>query len=127
MDHEGVAKEWFQYAYTDLEAAKFLLTMRPAPLEIICYHCQQSSEKYLKGFIALNGSNIQKTHDLVSLNKMCENHHSKFAEILNDCINLTDYGIQTRYPFELDINENDVLLAIKSAENIQKFIKRIIE
>jgi HEPN domain-containing protein len=55
MDHKQIAQEWFHYANADLEAAKFLQTMRPMPLEIICYHCQQSSEKYLKGFIALNG------------------------------------------------------------------------
>lgn len=31
----------------DLEAAKFLTNMHPQPLEIICYHCQQSAEKIL--------------------------------------------------------------------------------
>ncbi|WP_282433370.1 HEPN domain-containing protein [Desulfosporosinus sp. FKA] len=41
-------------AETGLQSALFLLNMHPAPLEIICYHCQQSAEKYLKGYIALN-------------------------------------------------------------------------
>jgi HEPN domain-containing protein len=49
MDYKTVSEEWFQYADSDFEAAKFLQSMRPVPLEIICYHCQQSGEKYLKG------------------------------------------------------------------------------
>ncbi len=36
-----------------------------------------------------------------------------------DCIQLTDYGVQARYPFNLGINELDMLLAIKNAERIQ--------
>jgi HEPN domain-containing protein len=29
--------------------------MHPTPVEVICYHCQQSAEKYLKGYIVLHG------------------------------------------------------------------------
>lgn len=127
MDHKTVAEEWFQFANSDFEAAKYLQSMRPVPLEIICYHCQQSIEKYLKGFIAYNGGEIQKTHDLITLNKICTRYNEKFTEITGDCINLTDYGIQTRYPFELEINEEDMNSAIQSAARIQKFVMRFIK
>ncbi len=50
-----------------------------------------------------------------------------FSEITDDCLNLTDYGVQTRYPFELEIHENDMVLAIKSAEKIQMFVKHAIK
>ncbi|WP_200800676.1 HEPN domain-containing protein [Carboxydothermus pertinax] len=46
-----------------MSVAKYLMNMIPKPSNIICYHCQQSAEKYLKGFIALNGGQILKTHD----------------------------------------------------------------
>jgi len=36
----------------DLGTAEYLQNMSPLPLEIICYHCQQSAEKYLKGYLA---------------------------------------------------------------------------
>jgi len=48
MDNRQFAKEWFDIAETDLSSAHHLITMRPRPIEIICYHCQQSAEKYLK-------------------------------------------------------------------------------
>lgn len=126
MDHNKIAREWFHYADTDLMAAKYLRTMMPTPIEIICYHCQQSSEKYLKGYLALNGSTIQKTHDLTILNKLCQNFYPEFAKVMSDCVNLTDFGIQTRYPFELDVDDEDVLLAIESAENIKQFVLEIL-
>ncbi len=59
MDNEAVAKEWYKFADMDLAAAEFLKTMVPTtPIEIICYHCQQAAEKYLKGFLASCGEAI---------------------------------------------------------------------
>lgn len=34
----GWSSEWLDFAYMDLSAAEHLLTMRPLPVEIICYH-----------------------------------------------------------------------------------------
>ncbi len=67
MDNTDIAKEWFKMAETDLSSAKFLQKMQPVPVEIICYHCQQSVEKYLKRFLALKGEEINRTHDLILL------------------------------------------------------------
>ena len=39
--------DWFIFADTDLALANHALLMHPQPLEAICYHCQQSVEKYL--------------------------------------------------------------------------------
>ena len=124
MKNLDIANEWFKMAEIDFETAKFLLNMKPAPLEIICYHCQQCAEKYLKGFIALNGGQITKTHDLVMLNKICLPYNSIFKEIENECIELTDYGVQMRYPFHLEVEDNDVQDAIKSTQKIIELIKK---
>ena len=51
MVNINIANEWFDIAEKGLSSAKFLLDMHPIPLEIICYHCQQSSEKFFKGFL----------------------------------------------------------------------------
>lgn len=85
MNNNILAREWFNFAEADLQSALFLLNMRPAPLEIICYHCQQSAEKYLKGFIALNGGELLKTHDLIILYKKCCIYDPKLSNLLDDC------------------------------------------
>ena len=109
----------------DLLSAKFLTNMHPIPIEIICYHCQQSAEKYLKGYIALNGSSVAKTHDLVILNKSCKNYNTDFNTIDTECIELVIYGVQARYPYELEVNNDDMQFAIECAEIIEKLIEKI--
>jgi len=122
MDNIQIATEWFDVAEMDIASAKYLQNMHPLPIEIICYHCQQSSEKYLKGFLALNGHEIQKTHDLVLLNKLCFKYNDSFESIEEECLRLTDYGVNIRYPYPMDLNLADMKLAIKDAEKIKNSI-----
>ena len=127
MDNKDVAKEWFRVAETDLASAEFLQGMRPIPLEIICYHCQQSAEKHLKGFLALKGEAIEKIHDLVRLNKICQKYDKDFESIEEDRLMLTDYAVNVRYPFPMDVNEADMHLALKSAHKIRDFVSEKVE
>ena len=124
MDNKDIAKEWFEFAKRDLESALFLLKMYPLPLEIICYHCQQSAEKYLKGYIILQGGKPIKTHDLIMLNNMCCKHDMSFVDIEDDCVDLVSYGVQVRYPYEMMIEERDMKEAIESAKRIMAFIEQ---
>ena len=87
MSNRELAQEWFKVADMDLTSAAYLQGMRPIPVEIICYHCQQSAEKFLKGYLAFCGEPIRKTHDLVQLNKLCQIHDGEFREIENECLN----------------------------------------
>ena len=127
MDNKDVAEEWFKVAETDLASAEFLQGMRPIPIEVICYHCQQTAEKHLKGFLALKGEAIEKIHDLVRLNKMCRKYAKDFETVEEDCIMLTDYAVNVRYPFPMDVNEADMHLALKSARKIRDFISGKVE
>ena len=127
MDNKDVAKEWFKVAETDLASAEFLQDMRPVPIEVICYHCQQTAEKHLKGFLALKVEAIEKIHDLVRLNKMYCKYVKDFETIEEDCLMLTDYAVNVRYPFPMDVNEADMHLALKSAHKIRDFVSKKVE
>ena len=49
---DKVFHEWLSFAETDLGVARHLYeSYHPKPLEIICYHCQQSAEKAIKAVI----------------------------------------------------------------------------
>lgn len=69
------------------------------------------------------GNNIQRTHDLILLNKKCINLDLDFKLIQEQCIELIPYGISVRYPYQLEVSEEDMMLAIKSSEEILKFIE----
>lgn len=122
MVNKDVAIEWFKIAEADLSSAEYLQDMKPIPVEIICYHCQQSAEKYLKGYLALVGEEIVRTHDLVRLNKSCADHDEEFSILENDCRMINDYAVTTRYPFQVDIGESDMSLALQGALSIKQFV-----
>jgi HEPN domain-containing protein len=127
VNNTDIAKEWFNFGLSDYQVASYLMNMKPKPIEIICYHCQQCVEKLLKGCIALNGGEILKTHDLIALNKICIEYNFNFKDIKNECIDLTDYGVQVRYPFNVDLIETDAKIALEDTNKVIDFVKNIID
>ena len=122
MDKEYVY-EWFQFAEMDLTTAEHLSSnMRPQPLEIICYHCQQAAEKYLKGFLFYHGIiEPPKTHNLNLLMDMCLDYGERFIEVEQACSVLSRYGVQPRYPREISVTECDTQKALEYARQIRDF------
>jgi len=127
MDNKKFSEEWFLIADADLGSAAFLQNMKPIPIEIICYHCQQSAEKFLKGFLASMGVEIAKTHDLPQLNIMCKALDEEFTQIEGQCLRLTDFGVMVRYPYPIDINFTDMEIALRDANEIKRFVSDKIE
>ena len=122
MDKNSVVKAWFDFANNDLTAAKYLLGLHPLKLEIICYHCQQSAEKILKGFLIDKNNDPPKTHDLRLLWRMCVEISDGFDEIEEACVRLTAYAVQPRYPMEIELSESDMQQAINDADRIMSFV-----
>lgn len=112
---------WFDFADSDLEAAEHLLTLYRPRLEIICYHCQQSAEKYLKGYLLYKGIFPPKSHDLDILCRKCYEFDATFQDILEACVVLSDYGVQPRYPNEMLIEEHHMKKALEYAKEIRGF------
>lgn len=121
-DKISIVKEWLDFASRDINSAKYLLDMRPVPLEIVCYHCEQAAEKALKGYLIYQNVEPPRTHVLQLLCKMCTDTDENFKEISESCGNLTLYGVQPRYPFEIDITENDMKKAIVDADHVMEFV-----
>lgn len=109
----------------DLKSAEYLLSMHPVPVEVICYHCQQAAEKYLKGYLVLNGMNPPKIHDLDELCKHCLELSNIFNNIADQCSDLTAYGVQPRYPMEPMLEEQDMQQALNSAKTVRDLILKI--
>ncbi len=127
MNDKDIVQEWVLFAEMDLNTAKHLnKTMFPQPLAIICYHCQQAVEKYLKGALILFGVEIRKTHDLGILAEELNNYISVDDKYIDYCYDLTTYGVKTRYPQELQIEVYHKDLALKEAEEVCNWLSNII-
>jgi len=125
MDKTAV-HEWVAYSDMDLSSAKYLCDMNPKPLEIICYHCQQSAEKVLKAYWIYKNINPPRTHDLELLRAECECHDDSFTKLHDACMRLNGYSTQSRYPSGIDLVEADMAAAVKDSEKINEFVKKRI-
>src|SRR5215471_1222342 len=115
---------WLQKAENDISSALHLAeNMHPAPAEIICFHCQQAAEKYLKAFLVYNDQEPPKTHDLIELARLCNNFDSDFSVIIPKCEYLLPFATQTRYPSKLELEEEDMKRALVYAQAIIEFVK----
>lgn len=127
MERDALVKEWFRYARMDIASAKVLMeTMYPAPLEIICYHCQQTAEKVLKGLLVTVDDNVEKTHDLVRLLNKLGEYRSIPDEIYDVAENLTQFAIRVRYPQECVVDVQQTMNAIAQAEKVKAWAEEQI-
>ena len=117
--------EWVRFAQMDYTAANDMSILHhPVPLEIVCYHCQQSAEKILKAYLIARSEPLSKTHDLNLLLNICVGYDETFDKYAAACITLTSYAVLTRYPVGEDaITEHDMKTALINAYEILEFSK----
>ena len=127
MSEHDIVAEWIQTAYDDYDSAKYLFD-RPhrKPLEIICYHCQQSAEKSLKAFLCANNVDIPKTHDTGILNQHCSEIDDKFSNFQKLCEELTIYATETRYPIRIEIDEATAERLLQQVLEIYDFVADLV-
>lgn len=128
MKNRKLIQEWTDFARMDYLTAKHLYEyMYPKPLEIICYHCQQSIEKLLKGVLLSKGVTIKKTHDLGLLAETLQEYVAVDEKFLEMCDNLTPYGVKIRYPQELYIEAYQVEKALRETQTLYEWLMELIE
>jgi HEPN domain-containing protein len=100
MDRAEELRQWFFLADEDLRAAELLSKHYPPPDSIICFLCQQSAEKHLKGFLFENNAEPPKIHDLIELLERCKQISPEFSAMNLPCSFLNQYSVTPRYPRE---------------------------
>ena len=124
MDKQAELQQWIEIADNDFNLAEFSAkNMWPAPHAIICFHCQQAAEKYLKWFLVLHDIEPPRIHDLEELEKLCESIQPQFSVIYEKCSVLSGYAVQNRYPNEMRVEKHDMDKALEYAKEIRDFIR----
>ena len=125
---EGESAIWFQFAEMDFQTAIHLYeNMYPPPREIICFHCQQAVEKFLKGLLIFFGQEIIKTHDLTLLVNLLEDFIDLSEEEKMICARLTLFAVETRYPHELAIEDYHLTRTVEETKIVFNRLKNILE
>ncbi|MFZ6019152.1 MAG: HEPN domain-containing protein [Chloroflexota bacterium] len=114
---------WARLAEDDWHLAVSLLRRKKLPIQGICFHAQQSAEKYLKAVLVSRRVYFPKTHDLVFLNQLCEQSGILSGFAVEDLALLTDFAVQVRYPGE-EPDETDARRAVEIARSVRGFARR---
>ena len=129
MVDDSIIKEWMDKANQDFEFARINFEEEKQFFAQICFHFNQSAEKYLKAFIVANRLEFRKTHDLHLLLKQCKSKDPSFSQIEDDCEYLATFYIETRYPvhWPVTFSKDEAEKAYRSANNILEIIKKKLQ
>jgi len=117
---KAATRDWIKKAESDYLAATALARRRKVPLhDQVCFHCQQSAEKYLKARLEEAGIASAKTHDLERLLGLALTVEPLWSA-LRPCLNrLTDYAVDFRYPGS-DATRQEAKSALADCKAVRK-------
>ena len=113
-DHEY----WIRIAEEDKTAIEHLRASN-GPWRIVVFLASSAAEKYLKGYLAFQDCDPERTHDMNKLLVEARTFDPSLSEFVADCGHLSLFSVDSRYPeYEADYDENSALLAIAASERI---------
>jgi HEPN domain-containing protein len=118
-------KSWIAYAEEDYKAAKTLLGLKKPLLGAVCFHAQQCAEKYLKALLIVRDFDFPKTHDLPTLNTLCNQNDILTGFDPQQLADLTKYAVQARYPGSQPSLE-ETKEAIELAKTVRRFARSFL-
>lgn len=129
MADPKIVKEWLNKAEEDFNFAKVNLEEGNNFYAQICFHFQQSAEKYLKAFIVAYDLEFEKMHNLINLLKICSKKEPSLLSLMDKCEALNTAYIDTRYPvhWPTDYTKEKALKLQEAAEKIAQTIKELLK
>jgi HEPN domain-containing protein len=122
---EETPAEWYRFADENRQVAERELSYEEPAAHTVCFLCQSSAEKYLKGYLIAHGWTLERTHDIVRLLELCREHDETFAQLLADGETLNEYITEGRYPGDIaheDIGKDDAEEAVEIVGRIRALI-----
>lgn len=120
---EDFIKEWIYEANNDLGLAEFVIDNDGTYYDLVCFHCQQAAEKFLKAYIIYLNLYYKKIHDLKYLLNVIKRKREIPKHLFNKAEMLQEYTIDSRYPDHWhDPTYKETLQCIKAAKKFKQFI-----
>jgi HEPN domain-containing protein len=124
MDSKNeLVKNWLIKAQHDLLAALKLSSDPEIYADIAIYHCQQSAEKAIKGYLILQDQPFPRTHDVRLLLQLAIAVEPSLQAYQEASEILTPYATEFRYPSDvMQPTQEELTEALEKAEEIFKFV-----
>ncbi len=128
MDNKDeLVQNWLIKAQHDLLAAKKLSIEPEIYADIAIYHCQQSAEKAVKGFLILQNQEFPRTHDIRLLIQLAIRIDPNFENYQEISEILTPYATEFRYPSDvMEPNPEELEDALIKSEELFDFVVSLL-
>jgi HEPN domain-containing protein len=114
--------KWVRKAEDDLICARLAEPNNPPLYDQVCFHCQQSAEKYLKALLQESGLVAPRSHDLIRLLDILLTHDPPLGSLRRRLNSLTQYAVDIRYPVKR-ANRRNAQAALRQAEKVRQQIR----
>lgn len=126
-DHRKIlAKEWFDAANSDYQYAEIGLkevTIYPQ----IAFLSQQIAEKFMKGYLILQGIEPPRIHELPKLLIECIKLNTEFENLRDTCELLAGFYIESRYPPDMpQYSKEEIIEAFGNAKRVKEMIEKAV-
>lgn len=119
-----LTREWIAKAEADWNSAGVLFRTRKNPdYDGVCFHTQQSAEKYLKARLVESEKSFTKTHNLIALLTLALVFEPSWSVLQPQLQALNVYAIEYRYPGN-SASRTDAANAIKYCQEVRRIIRR---
>jgi len=119
----SLVHNWLMKSRRDLLSAKRLARGPEPYLDTAIYHCQQSVEKAIKGWLVYHDQPFGKTHDLRLLVTQASEVDARFTDWFDIAVQVSPYATAYRYPGEvLEPIEDEYKQTFKAASKFYEFI-----
>jgi HEPN domain-containing protein len=120
-----MTREWIRKAEDDFQTAQILAAGGKPLYDQICFHCQQSAEKYLKALLEEFGPSVPKTHDLENLLTLLLPHYGSLRRHRRGLRFLTGFAVDPRYPL-LHTTKRQSASAVRWAREVRQTCRRLL-
>ena len=124
-----LTRVWLLKSHSDLHTAMQIGSLPDGHLDAGIYHCQQSVEKAIKGYLLFREVTFEKTHDLRKLIRQAEALDGQFQQFREAAAILTPYAVAYRYPDEaafIEPSREEFEEALKQAKAIYDFVLSLL-
>jgi HEPN domain-containing protein len=122
---QSLTAEWVDKAENDYRAAVLLVRSHERFHDQVCFHCQQSAEKYLKALLQELGLPVPRTHNLLALRTLLLPHHDFVRPLRRGLDFLSRFAVGPRYPL-YDARKRQAASALRWAGKVRHACRHLL-
>lgn len=120
--------DWAVKPENDWKVVKLIIANNYDPEDILCYHCHQVAEKYLKAYLHYKSLQHIPIHDLLKLLDKILSIEPGFSIIRSKLKILNLYGVRPKYPDDYFAPlKSDCEEAIGASKAVRKVCRKFMK